>query len=205
MSDTKGQIILNLARGVPPVQIARFLGITESYVSQIAADPEVKEQIRQAASAETDKIEKYDSSVDEAEETALSNIKRKLPLANLQQSLMAYKVLNAAKRRKDSRTINTGQIDAPLVQIILPSSAPQVQYLTNSRSEIVEVEGKTMVAIHPDKLKELALQKLGREVTPPEGDAIKAARASEMLQTISAPKQLTKPKKISELDITDIL
>lgn len=205
MSDTKGQIILNLARGVPPVQIARFLGITESYVSQIAADPEIKEQIRQAASAETDKIEKYDSSVDEAEESALSNIKRKLPLANLQQSLMAYKVLNAAKRRKDSRTINTGQIDAPLVQIILPSSAPQVQYLTNSRSEIVEVEGKTMVAIHPDKLKELALQKLGREVTPPEGDAIKAARASEMLQTISAPKQLTKPKKISELDITDIL
>lgn len=205
MSDTKDQIILNLARGIPPVQIARFLGVSESYVAQIAADPEIKDQVRKAASEETEKIEKYDSAVDAAEDTALENIKRKLPLANLQQSLMAYKVLNAAKRRKDSRVINTGQIDAPLVQIILPSSAPQVQYLTNNQSEIVEVEGKTMVAINPTKLRELAQSRLGRDVVPPEGDAAKATRAAELLQTMTAPKQLAKAKKIEEMDITDIL
>ena len=204
MSDTKQQIILNLARGIPPAQIARFLGVTESYVSQIKDDPEVKDLVRQQASLESEAVEKFDTTLDEAEERALQNISSKIPLANMQQSLQAFKVLNGARRRKDSRVMTQGQIDAPLVQIILPAAAPEVQFITNQQSQIVEVEGRTMTAIDPSKLKELALQKLGREVIPPEGDAVKAVRASETLRQLSTPKQLTKAKRIEELDISDI-
>lgn len=204
MSDTKQQVIANLARGIPPAQIARFLGITESYVSQLKDDPEVKELVRQEAAKTSEEIEQFDSSLDEAEEVALRNISGKLPLANMQQSLQAFKVLNAARRRKDSRIMNQGQIDAPLVQIFLPAAAPEIQFLTNQQMQIVEVEGRTMTAVEPSKLRELAQKKLGRDVVPPEGDAQKAARAAETLLQLRSPKQLSKPKRIEELDITDI-
>lgn len=204
MSDTKQQIITNLARGIPPAQIARFLGVTESYVSQIRDDPEVKELVRQQAAAENEEVEKYDKSLDDAEATALRNISGKLPLANMQQSLQAFRILNAAKRRKDSRTLTQGQVDAPLVQIFLPAAAPEIQFITNQQAQIIEVEGRTMTAIDPSKLKELAMQRLGREVVPPEGDAVKAARAAETLMQLQSPKQFTRAKKIEELDITDI-
>lgn len=204
MSDTKQQVIANLARGIPPAQIARFLGITESYVSQLKDDPEVKELVRQEAAKTSEEIEQFDSSLDEAEEVALRNISGKLPLANMQQSLQAFKVLNAARRRKDSRIMNQGQIDAPLVQIFLPAAAPEIQFLTNKQMQIVEVEGRTMTAVEPSKLRELAQKKLGRDVVPPEGDAQKAARAAETLLQLRSPKQLSKPKRIEELDITDI-
>lgn len=147
-----------LAQGLQPSVVAGTIGVEESYVSQLMSDEDF------AASVELMRVEQsqedidYDKKLERTEEGYLDKIEHRLPVANLQQSLQAFKILNGAKRRKD-RSMTPGLVNhGTIVNITLPQ-AISPKYLTNGNNEIVEVEGQTMISATPKALDAIIAQK----------------------------------------------
>lgn len=173
-----------LAQGIPASQVAGTLGVSESYVSQLLGDEDFGSQLQatrtEAAQADLD----YDKKIDTAESLYLQRIEDKAGFANLQQSLQAFRILNSAKRRKDSRVqapgINIGQI----INITLPvASIPD--YKINNQSEIVEVEGKTMLSATPKRLEEIMAARNGERPAVLQLPGVtKVERAASVLQKL---------------------
>jgi hypothetical protein len=90
----------------------------------------------------------FNARLREAESLALDKIAQRLPFANMQQTMTAFKLLNGARLRGASPG---SESQAAVVTIVLPSSAAP-SYVTNSRSEIVEVAGRALVAARPEEL-----------------------------------------------------
>lgn len=164
----KDKIIEFLCHGVPTLQIAEAVGCDPSYVSQIKALPEVAERIAASVTAATVEDIQHDDRMDRVEQLALERIERTIQFANFGQALAAFKVLNTAERRNRPSASSQPNITNNLtVNLTLPSVALP-NYVKNSKNEIIEVEGKTMLTATPRSL-----------------DAVLAARAAE-----NTPKHL---------------
>jgi transcriptional regulator with XRE-family HTH domain len=143
-----------LAQGISPVQVAATLGVDPSYISQLMADEDFRSAL------ELQKVERvqedldHDKKLDKAEGEYLDRITEKSKFANLQQSMQAFKILNGARRRRDTSVANASIQIGAIVNIHLPASAAP-QYVVNAKNEIVEVEGKTMVSATPRRLDEI--------------------------------------------------
>lgn len=151
-----------LSQSISPIQVAAALGVEPSYISQLMGEEDFRAALEQHRVARSAQDCKFDETLEGAEKTYLDRIVEKSKMANLQQSMQAFRILNGAKRRRDSSvlnpTINIGQI----VNIQLPASAAP-QYITNSKNEIVEVAGKTMVSATPRRLDEILALRNGGE------------------------------------------
>lgn len=164
MNLNKDQIIKMLADGIPGVQIAASLGVDESYISQLRNDPEVQEQIQALAGERTAADMKFDDLLAQAEMTALERISRNLPHANMGQSLMAFRTLNDAKKRRDATAPGAAANQAGNVTLVFPQQTI-IHYVTNRQNEIVEVEGKTMLSATPKSLDDILAARAGNKDT----------------------------------------
>jgi transcriptional regulator with XRE-family HTH domain len=195
-----------LAQGIPANQVAETIGVSESYISQLMSEEDFAAQLQtvkvQAAQEDLD----YDKRIDKAEEVFLERIESKSAFANLQQSLQAFKVLNTAKRRRDSRVQTPGVQIGQIVNITVPISVLP-QYKTNAQNEIVEVEGKTMVSASPKRLEEiLAARGIADQLKAPQLPGItKIERAAGVLQTLDNKPERKLPKNLSNIDMADFL
>jgi septum formation topological specificity factor MinE len=113
-------------------------------------------------------------------------------------------LLNKLSKRRDTSRPTAVQ-QGVVVQLQLPEKYTP-QYITNSRSEIVEVGGRTMVSAQVSQLPKLLQEKLGREV---EKKAVqigedKTNRASALIAGISEP-QRKKRFSAADMDITDLV
>jgi predicted XRE-type DNA-binding protein len=203
MSSTKDQIITNAAKGLSQVQISRMLGVDESYVNQVVNSDDGKEAIEKLATGISEENAKFDDTLDSAEQIALDRIKARMGMANLRDSLAAFKILNGATRRRDSAPA-TRQPLGQIHTVVLPQIAV-TQYIMNSQSEIVEVEGRTMISANAKQLPQLIQDRLGR--VPVERNVQlsdeKANRTTELLAGVDSSRP--RRKLPAELDITDIL
>lgn len=182
----KEHAILLLSQGISTAQVAAACGVSEAYISQLRADPEVREQIHEKRAADTLEDIKFDSSLEAAENMALEKIQRGLPFANMGQAIAAFRILNAAKKR----TGGTEQADTNVgvtVNLTLPV-AVTTKYVMNNKNEIVEVEGKTMISATAKTLDTLLVEKAG------EGQEVKklgaVQRAATILDNLKTPKSL---------------
>lgn len=157
---SKDQAIKMLADGIPNVQIASALGVDESYISQLKTDPEIQERIQALAGERTAEDMSFDDAVREAEKVALDRIARNLPHANMGQALNAFKALNAAKLRRDGAAPGTSGPTVQNVTLVMPMQTV-VNYVTNTRNEIVEVEGKTMISASVKSLDDILAARAG--------------------------------------------
>lgn len=154
----KEQIITMLAQGIPTSQIAAALGVDDSYISQLKADPVVQQQVAEQAAAVTLKDMEFDELLESAEEKALERIEKNIHFANMGQALAAFRVLNGAKKRREA-SLNSA-IGAAAVQVNLTLPAINiVNYTTNRNNEIVEVEGKTMISASVRSLDSILAQR----------------------------------------------
>lgn len=202
------QILQMLALGMQPVQVAATLGVSDSLISQLLSDEDFSAELEgkrvEVAQADLE----YDNKIDSVEATFLDRIEQKAPLANLQQSLQAFAVLNKAKRRKDS-AINRGTPQVGTVVNLQLNVSLIPQYLTNGKNEIVEVEGKSMVSATPKKLDEILQIRKGEQ--PKEKHKLlpgitKVERAAGVLDVISNTPLRRLPKLISPNDnLADVL
>jgi transcriptional regulator with XRE-family HTH domain len=203
MASTRDQIISNSAKGLSQVQIARMLGVDESYVSQVVNSDDGKQEIEALAAGISEENAKFDSDLDSAEQVALERIKSRIGLANFQQSLAAFKILNAANRRRDTAPA-ARQTVGEIHTVVLPQVAV-TQYIMNTQSEIIEVEGRTMISASAKQLPQLIQQRLGRAVEERkvELSAEKQNRTTELLAGVDSSRP--RRKLPQELDITDLL
>lgn len=202
--NTVQMIIRYASRGFKQVEIARAVGVDESYVSQIVNDPEYASQIEIAAVQETEKNSKYDDKLDLVEETAMDVVQRKLSLAtSMKDALLVAQRVNMMKRRRDTAPA-TRQPQATVVNLVLPQIAVS-NYVMNAQSEIIEVEGRTMISAAPAQLENLAKTVLGREPKKQQEVVIplpQDARAEVMLQQLESSPQR---KRHKPLEISDII
>ena len=160
MNINKEHAITLLAQGIPTSQVAAAIGCDDSYISQLKADPEVQRQIAEMGATQTLADVTFDTTLERAEALALEKIEKNLPFATLGQAMAAFRVLNGARRRKDGvATLGEGSVTVN-VNLTLPASA-MPRYVTNAQSEIVEVEGKTMISATPKTIDDILAARAG--------------------------------------------
>jgi hypothetical protein len=177
MNLNKDQAIILLAQGIPTSQVAAAIGCDDSYISQLKADPEIQQQIAEKQAAHSIADSKFDETLERAESLALDKIERNMQFATLGQALAAFRVLNGARRRKDA-LVQTDNGISVTVNLTLPANNIP-RYITNSASEIIEVEGKTMISATPKSLDQILAARAGNNNLP---QTTAVERAANMLE-----------------------
>lgn len=185
----KEHAILLLSQGISTSQVAATLGVDDSYISQLKADPDVQAKIAEAAAARTVEDVRFDSKLEAAEMLALEKIEKNLPFANMGQALAAFKALNSARKRKDG-PIGGDNVTNVQVNLTLPAHAIP-QYVLNSKQEIVEVEGQTMVSATPKTLDSILAARAEGKALPKVTDI---ERAAALLENLHIPSPKTEKK-----------
>jgi len=193
-----------LAQNMQPSIGAGILGVTESAISQLLADEDFAAEVTAASQGAAAGDLAYDDRMDKAEEVFLENIEKRAQFANMQQSLQAFKLLNSARRRKDTRVHNSAQQNGVTVNIMLPSSIIP-DYTMNAQAEIVEVSGKTMLSATPAGVNELLAARQAAKAPVPVGVSaaveISPVKATRALQHLSHMTNRPERKKIPLVDL----
>lgn len=188
MNLNKEHAITLLAQGISTSQVAAAIGCDDSYISQLRADPEVQQQIAELGAKQTLDDITFDSTLERAESLALDKIEKNLPFATLGQAMAAFRVLNGARRRKDGIVAPGAGGTTVHVHLTLPASALP-RYTTNSSSEIVEVDGRTMLSATPTSLDQILAARAGGSATLPAVTALEKAASRLGSLTPLAPQR----------------
>ena len=183
-----------LAQGIPTSQVAAACGVDDSYISQLKADPEVQQKIAEARAGHAVTDAKFDDTLERAEALALEKIEKNLPFANMGQALAAFRILNGARRRKDQFAQTEHNVSVT-VALTLPQAAIP-RYITNTKNEIIEVEGQTMISATPKTLDDILSARATGNMLPKITELEKAANR---LDTLSAPVMRTAKRLPPEL------
>lgn len=190
-----------LAQGIPTSQVAAAVGVSDSYISQLKADEEVQRAISERQAAHSIADSNFDDTLERAESLALEKIEKNLPFANMGQALMAFRILNSARRRKDE-LIQKDTAVSVTVNLTLPANNIP-KYITNQANEIIEVEGKTMISASAKTLDQILAARAGEApVALPQTTAVE--KAAQMLGSL-APMPRRQPAKSPIPLSTDIL
>jgi hypothetical protein len=197
MNLNKEHAITLLAQGISTSQVAAAIGCDDSYISQLRADPEVQQQIAEMTATQTLADITFDSMLEQAESLALEKIEKNLPFATLGQAMAAFRVLNGARRRKDGvATPGDGSVTVN-VSLTLPANA-MPRYVTNAQSEIVEVDGKTMVSATPKTIDQILAARSGGSAKLPAVTALeKAATRLGALAPLAPQRARRAPMELS--------
>lgn len=197
MNLNKEHAITLLAQGISTSQVAAAIGCDDSYISQLRADPEVQQQIAEMTATQTLADVTFDSTLERAESLALEKIEKNLPFATLGQAMAAFRVLNGARRRKDGVPAGGDQGITVNVNLTLPANA-MPRYITNAQSEIVEVDGKTMVSATPKTIDQILAARSGGSANLPTVTALeKAASRLGALAPLAPQRARRAPMELS--------
>ena len=183
-----------IAQGIPTSQVAAACGVDDSYISQLKADPEVQQRVAEARAEHVVTDAKFDDTLERAEALALEKIEKNLPFANMGQALAAFRILNGARRRKDQFAQTEHNVSVT-VALTLPQAAIP-RYITNTKNEIIEVEGQTMLSATPKTLDDILSARATGSMLPKITELEKAANR---LDTLSAPVMRTAKRLPPEL------
>lgn len=204
---TQQQALEMLAQGISPVQVATAIGVTESYISQLMGDEDFRAALESHRIARSKEDLAFDAQLERTEKTYLERIEEKAKFANLQQSLQAFKIVNSARRRKDSAIIAGNTINNVAVVIQLPQTAA-AQYVVSSQNEIIEVDGKTMVSATPRKLDEILAARKGitsDQLKPQLPGVTKVERAAAAIEELDNKPVRRLTKAVRPEDLVDLL
>jgi len=110
------------------------------------------------------------------------------------QALAAFRILNGARRRKDQFAQTEHNVSVT-VALTLPQAAIP-RYITNTKNEIIEVEGQTMISATPKTLDDILSARATGALLPKITELEKAANR---LDTLSAPVMRTAKRLPPEL------
>lgn len=201
MNATKEQIISLLSQGISTSQVAAACGVSDSYVSQLKAAPELSAQIAASSTAAVIADQQFDTTLERAEFLALEKIEKNLPFANMGQAMAAFRVLNGARRRADAFTAVQDQSTTITVNLTLPASSA-AKYVVNHSNEIVEVEGQTMITATAKSLDTLLAARASATLQAPVATAM--SRAAGILVGL-APVPRQAPRRLPLALSVDIL
>ena len=114
---------------------------------------------------------------------------RKSIIANIRQAIEAFRVLNGAKKRNDT-VIKQDSTAGLVVNLTLPTQTI-VNFVTNQRNEIVEVDGKSMNTATVSKLDEIISSRsldMQASLNDRKVDGL-SARATQVLENLRIPER----------------
>lgn len=196
-----------LSQGIQQHTVAETIGVDPSYISSLMADEDFKAELESKRLAETEENLAYDDKLDRAEEAFLERLQDKIRLANLRDSMQAFRVLNSAKRRRDRGVVNPSVVVGVAVNLQLPQVMVP-KYVTNSKNEIVEVDGQTMVTTTASLLDKMVAAKkaaaLPAPATPAIVKQIEQAREERAAVVLDAVGPVLRKRRQSKADIFSV-
>jgi len=199
-SGIRGRAKEMLSLGIPASAVAARLGVTDSMISQLLADPDFAASVQEATIESSDEDQQFDNLLQKTELESLQNISNKIKFGNLQQSLVAFRTLNGARKRRDSSILATQPVGS-VVQISMPVVLIPT-YVMNARSEIVEVDGQVMASASPKRLDEIVQQKTGVAVTLKQE---KLEQAKHVLESVVRSVVMPARRPVRQLGKTDLV
>lgn len=174
MAFDKNQIKELLGTGLSNEIVATAIGCDPSYISQLMADEHFAGEVVALRTKALTEYNRRDGDINELEDITLEKLKEVLPtLYKPADVLRAFNVINNAKRRGVPATQNI-TVNNQVVNLVLPPILVR-QFVTDSRNEVVEVDGQTLVTMPSSSLlKHLAER--GKD-----GDGEKYARVARYL------------------------
>ena len=139
-----------LSRGLSQAEVSRALGVSESYISQLLAEPDFKADLEKLRAARATIHSEIDDKYDKVEKTVVDRlseiISTKVQLLPPSELLKIAKFANEAKRRHAPVDPSTQQRQLPTIVINLPSAnIPQLQVVTSPNNEVLEIGGQSLV------------------------------------------------------------
>lgn len=170
LSATQKRALSFLGQGVAPVMVASTLGVSESLISQMLAEPRFAEEVTRLKLAALQKQTGIDNKYLEAEDKLIDKFLKTIPLITKPRDILdGIRTINATKRRGAADAgSNTAQ--SQVVQITLPGVFA-AQFVTNGQNQIVEINHdsgtRSLVTATPSALDKLAAEVVRRaEETP---------------------------------------
>lgn len=143
MHSQRDQVVSLLGQGYSQTTVASALGVTPSWVSQIADEDREK-----VATLRVGKLQERvadDTNLDDLERRALKLVADKLPFVRSpMEATRIYATLNAAKRKTANNTPDTDSASVETVTITLPRAAAAIHIQLNAKNQVISVEGQTM-------------------------------------------------------------
>lgn len=156
MAAIREKVISLAGAGVSQVIIAEACGVTPSYVSQLLEEDAVRSEVAKLRSQRVEAAITHDDSLDSAEKKALSRMVSQLPFMKPNETINAFRAVNAAKRQSESGKLGEqAPIQADLVTIVLPKAA-KIFMQVNSENQAVSIDGTTMAPLPSRALPALA-------------------------------------------------
>lgn len=147
LSGTQEKIVALLGVGVTPTQVALATGVSDGYISQLIARPEIAAQIAELRTAKAAEHIEHDASLDSDEELARRLVRTNLDRGFLKpmEVLRHFQVLNAARRKSDVSNLQSAPT-ATIVNLQLPAQAA-VQFQLTVDRQVIEVSGRSMATM----------------------------------------------------------
>ena len=147
----KERIIALLGNGVSPAVAASAVGCSESYVTQIASDPEVAGRISLLRFENLQAATVRDKKVDSLEDALIKKLEDSMDLLMRPAEIIkTFAIINAAKRR-GAAAPEQAHIANQVIALFLPQHTA-VHFQLSSSKEIIEVEGTPLITMPSSQL-----------------------------------------------------
>lgn len=157
---TPARVIKMLGNGLFPHEIARALGIAESYISQLKAEPEFIAQVNELVAHNFAQQSEIDSNYTAIEATLSKRLKQAAEMEfNSDRILRVLKFANEAKRKvapivNPTNGNGSGENTTRPVALILPIVVAR-EFILNPQNEVVGVNDQPLVTLPSTKLPQL--------------------------------------------------
>lgn len=163
-SQIEERALLMLGSGTPASIVASALGVTESRISQMLAEPVFAEQVQELRFKNLQKQTLLDEKYSSLEESLLTKLEKVLPIMTKPRDVLtAISVINGAKRRgaQVSQDATTSQ---KIINLTLPVHIVH-KFVSNVNNQVIEVqdgqgEARSLVTASSGSLEQFAAQHL---------------------------------------------
>lgn len=143
-----------LGQGLANEVVASAVGCSPSYISQLLADEQFSADVTKLRVESLAKHNARDNKLDDIEDKLISNLAEAVEQRQIykpHEVLNCFRIINAAKRRGTAAGLDSQKLQGVVVNLTIPVAIAQ-KFVTNSVGEVVEVDGKSLVTIAPERL-----------------------------------------------------
>lgn len=140
----RDKVISYLAAGVSQTVAAEAAGVSDGYVSQLLAVPEVQQELALLKAHRLDGELTLDTEIEKAEKLALEVTIKKLPFVKAGEAAKIFTAMNSA--RKKALDGGSDKASGQQVTLVLPKAA-KVMVTINPDNQIIEVDGRSMAPL----------------------------------------------------------
>lgn len=167
MPISRDQIRDLLGQGLANEVVAAAVGCSASYITQLLADEEFNAEVTALRVTKLSRENKRDDRLGDLEDKLIDNLEMAINNRMIHKPhdvLRSFQVINNAKRRGVTGGIGDQRLNGGVVNLTLPVVVVNsVTVKTNSTNEVIEIDGKSLLTIAPEKLVAQLKEQTGNE------------------------------------------